>query len=56
VNARKRYRYAKGFFHFVSHPTSQETFTALSEALVAFRANRDAVDHMLPCAARRRSW
>jgi ubiquinone biosynthesis protein Coq4 len=47
VNARQLYLYAKGFLHFVRHPTSRETFTALSEALVDFRANRDAVDHMM---------
>lgn len=41
------HRYAKGLYHFVRHPTSRETFTALSEALVDFRANRDAVDHMM---------
>jgi len=41
------YLCVKGFFHFVLHPTSRETFTALSEALVRFRANQDAVDHML---------
>jgi ubiquinone biosynthesis protein Coq4 len=41
------YLCAKGFYHFVRHPTSRETFTALSEALVRFRANRDAVLHML---------
>ena len=41
------HRYAKGLYHFVRHPTSRETFTALSQALVDFRANRDAVDHMM---------
>jgi ubiquinone biosynthesis protein Coq4 len=44
---RRLYLYAKGFYHFVRHPTSRETFTALSEALVDFRANRDAVHHMM---------
>jgi len=39
--------YAKGLYHLVRHPTSRETFTALSEALVGFRANRDSVDHMM---------
>lgn len=38
---------ARGFYHFLRHPESRETFTALSEALVRFRANRDAVDFML---------
>jgi ubiquinone biosynthesis protein Coq4 len=47
VRARRFYLYAKGFLHFARHPTSRETFTALSEALVDFRANRDAVDHMM---------
>jgi ubiquinone biosynthesis protein COQ4 len=36
-----------GLYHLVRHPESRETFTALSEALVRFRANQDAVDHML---------
>ena len=47
MRSRRLYLYAKGFYHFVRHPTSRETFTALSEALVHFRANRDSVDHML---------
>ncbi len=46
MSARQFRLYAKGLYHFVRHPTSRETFTALSEALVDFRANRDAVDHM----------
>lgn len=37
----------KGAYHFVRHAESRETFTALSEALVRFRANRDAVAFML---------
>ena len=37
----------KGAYHFVRHAESRETFTALSEALVRFRANRDAVSFML---------
>jgi ubiquinone biosynthesis protein COQ4 len=37
----------KGLYHFVSHPTSRQTFTALSEGLVRFRSNREAVDYML---------
>ena len=41
------YLCAKGFYHFVRHPESRETFTALSEALVRFRANRDSVDYLL---------
>ncbi len=45
--ARRLRLYARGFYHFVRHPTSRDTFTALSEALVDFRANRDAVDHMM---------
>jgi ubiquinone biosynthesis protein Coq4 len=47
VSSRRLRLYAKGFYHFVRHPTSRETFTALSEALVDFRANRDSVDHMM---------
>ena len=47
MSARRLGLYAKGFYHFVRHPTARETFTALSEALVEFRANRDSVDHML---------
>jgi ubiquinone biosynthesis protein COQ4 len=39
--------FAKGIAHFVRHPTSRQTFTALSEALVRFRANADAIDFML---------
>jgi ubiquinone biosynthesis protein Coq4 len=37
----------KGLFHFVTHPTSRKTFTALSEGLVRFRSNREAVTYML---------
>lgn len=37
----------KGAYHFVRHAESRETFTALSEALVRFRANRDAIAFML---------
>jgi ubiquinone biosynthesis protein COQ4 len=37
----------KGLYHFARHPTSRLTFTALSEALVRFRANHDAVAYML---------
>src|SRR2546429_2683649 len=36
-----------GLYHFVRHPTSRQTFTALSESLVRFRANKDAVSFML---------
>jgi ubiquinone biosynthesis protein COQ4 len=39
--------FLNGAWHFLRHPTSRETFTALSEALVRFRANRDAVAFML---------
>lgn len=41
------YLCAKAMYHFLRHPTSRETFTALSEMLVRFRSNRDAVDFML---------
>jgi ubiquinone biosynthesis protein Coq4 len=37
----------KGAYHFVRHAESRETFTALSEALIRFRANRDAIAFML---------
>jgi ubiquinone biosynthesis protein COQ4 len=47
MRLRELQRYAKGLYHFVLHPTSRETFTALSEALVDFRANRDAIDFMM---------
>jgi ubiquinone biosynthesis protein COQ4 len=47
VIARRLGLYARGLYHFVRHPTSRDTFTALSEALVDFRANHDAVDHMM---------
>ena len=36
-----------GIYHFVRHPTSRQTFTALSEAVVRFRANKDAVSFMM---------
>lgn len=39
--------FLKGIYHFVRHPTTRETFTALSEALVRFRSNTDAVAFML---------
>jgi len=39
--------FVNGIYHFVRHPTSRETFTALSEAVVRFRATADAVDFML---------
>jgi ubiquinone biosynthesis protein COQ4 len=38
---------AKGAYQFLRRPTSRETFTALSEALVRFRSNQDAVDFLL---------
>jgi ubiquinone biosynthesis protein COQ4 len=44
---RQAYLYARGVYLFVRQPTTRETFIALSEAVVAFRANRDAVDFML---------
>jgi ubiquinone biosynthesis protein COQ4 len=37
----------KGLYHFVAHPTSRSTFTMLSEGLVRFRSNHDAVRYML---------
>jgi ubiquinone biosynthesis protein COQ4 len=37
----------KGAYHFVRHPTSRQTFTALSEGLVRFRSNHEAVAYML---------
>jgi ubiquinone biosynthesis protein Coq4 len=40
-------RIARGAVAFVREPTSRATFTALSEALVVFRSNRDAVNFML---------
>jgi len=39
--------FLKGLYHFVLHPTSRQTFTALSEAVVRFRSNADAVAFML---------
>jgi ubiquinone biosynthesis protein Coq4 len=41
------YLYAKGIYCFIRNPESRETFIALSEALVRFRTNQDAVAHML---------
>jgi ubiquinone biosynthesis protein COQ4 len=41
------YLYLNGIYHFVRHPTTRETFMALSEALVRSRANQDAVRFML---------
>ncbi|HLK38883.1 MAG TPA: Coq4 family protein [Polyangiaceae bacterium] len=38
---------AKGAYHFALHPTSRATFTAFSEAIVRFRANRDFVTFVL---------
>jgi ubiquinone biosynthesis protein Coq4 len=38
---------ARGAYAFVREPTSRSTFVALSEALVRFRSNHDAVDFML---------
>jgi len=43
----RAYLYAKGAYSFIRQPTSRETFIALSEALVDFRSNQDAVDFML---------
>ena len=37
----------KGLYHFILHPTSRLTFTALSEGLVRFRSNHEAVSYML---------
>ena len=39
--------FLKGIYHFVRHPTTRQTFTALSEAVVRFQANKDAVRFML---------
>jgi ubiquinone biosynthesis protein Coq4 len=47
VRSHRFVRYAKGAYHFLRHPASRETFTALSEALVEFRANREATGYML---------
>jgi ubiquinone biosynthesis protein COQ4 len=41
------YLYVKGIYSFLRRPTSRETFMALSEAVVRFRANQDAVRYML---------
>lgn len=38
---------ARGVYQFARRPTSRETFIALSEGLVGFQANHDAVDFML---------
>jgi ubiquinone biosynthesis protein COQ4 len=45
--SRQAYLCAKALVNFVFRPTSRETFTALSESLVGFRANWYAVVHML---------
>jgi ubiquinone biosynthesis protein COQ4 len=37
----------KGLYHFARHPTSRKTFTALSEGLVRFRSNHEAVQYIL---------
>ena len=39
--------FMNGLYHFARHPTSRETFTALSEAVVRFRATTDAVAFMM---------
>jgi ubiquinone biosynthesis protein COQ4 len=39
--------FLNGIYHFVRHPTSRQTFTALSEAVVRFQSNKDAVRFML---------
>lgn len=39
--------YMRGAYQFVRRPVSRQTFTALSEALVRFRSNADAVNHMM---------
>lgn len=39
--------FLNGIYNFVRRPTSRETFTALSEAVVRFRSNSDAVAFML---------
>jgi ubiquinone biosynthesis protein Coq4 len=44
---RQAFLFAKSVYEFVRQPTSRETFTALSELLVRFRANDRAVEHML---------
>ena len=36
-----------GIYHLVRHPTTRQTFTALSEAVVRFRSNKDAVSFMM---------
>ena len=45
--ARQAVLSAKGALHFAIHPTSRATFTAFSEAIVRFRANRDFVSFVL---------
>lgn len=39
--------FLNGLYHLARHPTSRETFTALSEAVVRFQANADAVKFMM---------
>jgi ubiquinone biosynthesis protein Coq4 len=39
--------YLRGAYQFVRRPVSRQTFTALSEALVRFRSNANAVEYML---------
>jgi ubiquinone biosynthesis protein COQ4 len=39
--------YLRGAYQFMRRPVSRQTFTALSEALVRFRSNADAVSFML---------
>lgn len=41
------YLFVRGIYCFIRDPESRETFIALSEALVRFQANQDAVDYML---------
>lgn len=36
-----------GIYKFLRHPTSRETYTALSEAVVRFQSNADAIAFML---------
>src|ERR1051326_4405601 len=36
-----------GIYHFVRHPTTRQTFTALSEAVVRFRSNKGAVSFIM---------
>lgn len=37
----------RGVYQFIRRPVSRQTFTALSEALVRFRSNANAVEYML---------